>query len=291
MAPELLNALLAVDKTTIPTEIILVSDYPVFEMGKEFPSVKFIETSLLSIAAKRNIGIEAASAPVCAFIDDDCIPHKNWIADAIAWMDANPEAAGVEGSTHVERGASGAVLDAIRLEKPAYRTNNIFYRRDALMVVGMFDERFEFQREDVDLAFTLLDKGYSIGYSKYLRVMHRFRHDEPFDLLKNCWRRRFDPLLFRKHPIRYREHIGTPVTPAIAAIGVAHVASLLLFHAPLQMLILPLILSAAFALRRAAAANTVATLLPDILSFFVSPFVLWAALVAGSIRFRKILLV
>jgi len=52
-----------------------------------------------------------------------------------------------------------------------YATCNIFYRKKALIEVGGFDHRF-FPWEDTDLAWSLLEKGYKIVFSKDMLVYH-----------------------------------------------------------------------------------------------------------------------
>jgi GT2 family glycosyltransferase len=161
--------------------------------------------------------------------------------------------------------------------------------------VGLFDTRFSVQREDIDLAFSLLSVGKKIDYCRDIRLSHRFRDGEPWDLLKNCINRRFDPLLFKKHPYLYRQYIKTPFPLSI-------LLSSLIFL-PLLLLIAGL-----FSFRRAALISTVITLLftlrrtgmkpvaissfvKEMLSVIASPIVLTGALLYGSIKYKKVLIV
>lgn len=279
---------------SIPTEIIIVADYNPDKYIKMFPAVVWIYVPDKSISAKRNKGIVSAKGAVCAFIDDDCIPDDKWIVKAVEFLDNHPDLVGVEGTTTIEKcdKKEGAYREYKRLENQGYRTNNIFYRRNALIEIKMFDERFTIQREDVDLAYSLIEAGFSIGYSRDIKVKHRLRKNENWDLLKNCVNRRFDPLLHAKHNKLYRHHIGTPYPRGIALIFLAHL--LLIFGITLFSNYIFVFVSIdaltvfLFTIRRAGLPfiNNPVQWLREFISFALSPFVVFGALLYGSIRFR-----
>jgi glycosyltransferase involved in cell wall biosynthesis len=231
--PGLLNGLL--DALSVQTfdkasfEVIIVTDYDSSDLQKRYDWVNWSFCADISISAKRNAGVVLSRGDIIAFTDDDCIPALTWLENGLSYLSDHQECSAVEGFTTIEKSDlfTGLHKEYRRLEKPGFRTNNIFYRRTVFQNAGGFDKRFTVQREDVDLAFTVIEKGGLIGYSKDIMVMHRFRHWEPWDLLKNCWNRRFDPLLKQKHPELYRKHIGSPVSPSIKLLFTAYV--LLLF--------------------------------------------------------------
>lgn len=285
---------------TVPCEVIIVCDYDPGDLPQRFPRIRWVYHPDRSIPAKRNKGIVAAQGGIVAFIDDDCIAQGGWISNAVAFLEEHLELAGVEGHTGIDRptAESGrAYPEYKRLEKRGFRTNNIFYRTSVLQQVGMFDERFTVQREDVDLAFSVMAAGYEIGYDGGVRVIHAHRTGEHWDLLKNCWNRRFDPLLFRKHPAMYRRHIRTPFTPSIGCILAAHVIAALCLpwcggadRVALGVLDASVVLMVAFRKRSGIRSTGVIQFLREFISFHISPFVLLAALLTGSIRFRRLLL-
>ncbi len=278
-------------------QIIVVADYDVQPFAKRFPAVTWISHRNTGIPVKRNAGVAAARAEIVGFTDDDCVPEPGWTWAAVHYLDSHPKAGGVEGKTIIDASnrADAPLSEFKRLERRGFRTNNIFYRKRVLEAAGRFDERFTVQREDADLAFTVLALGFDIGYCESAIVTHRVRHGERWDLLKNCVNRRFDPLLFKKHPLQYRKHVGSPFTPAIGLVLFCHVVlSLSLVVAPVVWpIVLAVDATVALALsvrRNTHGKNCLSSVVRDWLLFLASPFVLASALVYGSTKFGKWLL-
>ena len=230
MVSGLLHSLLRQRECTVVLEVLVVTDYPNGDLQRDFPAMQWTYIADTSISVKRNRGASAARAPVLAFIDDDCIAASDWVERGYAWLIRHPHCAAVEGYTSIESNsgyAPQALREYRRLEKRGFRTNNLFIRTASFREAGGFDERFTVQREDIDLAFTMMDRGMTIGYSRDIGVTHRFRHWETWDLLKNCWNRRFDPLLFKKHPKRYLTMFGIPLPPTQVVMLLLHLLFLL----------------------------------------------------------------
>ena len=277
-------------------ELIVVADYPVESFTNQYPDIRWIHFPKLSISAKRNAGVAAARGTIIGFTDDDCLAYADWMVAAHVYLAENPDAAGVEGTTTIAAdGIESQSLhsDNFRLEQRGFRTNNIFYRANVLRSVGGFDERFAFQREDMDLGFTLIEKKYEIGYSPGIRIDHQVRTGEPWDLLKNCWRRRFDPLLFKKHSLLYRRYIGTPVPPVIMLIWCAEVLTACTFwYDPRSALFFggaAVIIALVNSMRKLKNFGFLDIII-QLISNIAAPWVLLAALVHGSIKFRSVLL-
>jgi hypothetical protein len=273
-------------------EAIIVADYPIGEVARTFPGITWVYLPEISISAKRNHGIRLARGTIIGFIDDDCRPFDGWISAGRSYLANHAGVSAVEGQTRIEPANvhDGVYREFKRLERPGFRTNNIFYRAAPLRAAGGFDERFTVQREDLDLAFTVIEAGGSIGYSDSIRVEHRFRPDEPWDLLKNCWNRRFDPLLHKKHRDLYRLHVKTPWTPSIVLLLAAHCATLALAvagsSAALAVLAADAVLSLGIAVKKnGGAVHDPGGFLRAWVSNAAAPFVLAVALVHGNLRF------
>lgn len=156
-------------------------------------------------AAARNAGWRAASAPVIAFTDDDCLPEPGWLRAGLAAFDAGAD--GVSGRLIVPIPENPTDYEAsIRhLEESPFVTANCFYRRDALAAVGGFDERFRVAwREDSDLQFRMLKAGFRLVRDENARVLHPVRDAPWWISLKEQQKSQYNALLFRKHPGDYR---------------------------------------------------------------------------------------
>jgi glycosyltransferase involved in cell wall biosynthesis len=159
-------------------------------------------------AAARNAGWLQASGRIIAFTDDDCIPHPRWLAEGVAALsDGTAALSGrvivpiPERPTDYERDASG-------LERAEFVTANCFVRRDVLAAVGGFDERYrEAWREDSDLQFTLLERGYTIARAPTALVVHPVRPAPWGASLRQQRKAFFNALLYKKFPARYQKQI------------------------------------------------------------------------------------
>jgi glycosyltransferase involved in cell wall biosynthesis len=275
------------------TELIVVADYEVEAFLTEYPYVKWAFVPEKGIPVKRNYGVRISQSPIIGFIDDDCRPGEGWIETGERFLRENPGVAGVEGRTEVDCPEKpGASLGQFkRLEKRGYRTNNIFYRRQAFEKAGMFDERFTVQREDIDLAFTIIETGGEIAYNRDQIVHHEYRPGEKWDLLKNCINRRFDPLLYAKHKVLYRKHVKSPFPPSIAALLASYVLSTaILFTGFFTTWIIAVNAAMILLVTIKRTRNTktgCVQWLRELAACAASPLMLSAAVIYGSIRFRK----
>ena len=159
-------------------------------------------------AATRNIGWRRARAPIVAFTDDDTVPDRDWLARGLAAFVPGIDAVTgrivmplPETPTDYERNEQG-------LERAEFVTANLFVRRDLLMRLGGFDERFRLPwREDSDLHFRLLEAGSVIARAPDALVVHPVRPAPWGVSLRQQRKVMFDALLFRKHRALYRERI------------------------------------------------------------------------------------
>lgn len=277
-------------------EIIVVTDYHNDLLKIKIPEVQWRYLPDKSISLKRNAGIEIAKGEIIAFTDDDCIPAEDWVQQGVEYLLFHQDVDCVEGYTTIEHTEhSGRMLKEYQqLERPGFRTNNIFYRHQVLIEAGSFDIRFSVQREDMDLAFTVLSMGKKIDYCKDIRVTHRFRAKERWDLLKNCWNRRFDPLLFRKHALLYRQFIKTPFPRLLMFLSLLWIIVAGLFLTDKMILLstgLFLGINLLFVISRIDIKRiSVSILLSETISLLAAPFVLTTALLYGSIKFKKLLI-
>jgi GT2 family glycosyltransferase len=158
------------------------------------------DDTLRSVAYKRNLGARGATGDVLGFIDDDCVPHPQWIA-AAASLFHTASVGGVEGLILVPRPDRPSLTyrGSLRLQKPkGYRTGNIFYRRSVFEQCGGFDESLPYL-EDTDLGFTVIERGYQVPFSNEAAVDHPVQSPRPLVPLILAKTARDLPYLFKKH--------------------------------------------------------------------------------------------
>lgn len=196
-------------------EVIVVEDglnyhasYVIDEIKEKYKiNIIYTKQPKKSPAAARNKGIKLAEGQIIGFIDDDAIASQDWIGNAIRYFQ-DDNVAGLEGKIISEQILPNPFSDTMEnLKGGIYKTCNIFYRKQILDEVGGFNEAFSGAfREDADLAFRVLKRGYKIVFSPDLLVMHKFSPGfiVPFRLAKRYF---FDPLLYVEHPKLYKEKI------------------------------------------------------------------------------------
>lgn len=263
-------------------------------VGEGGPNVRYVEAGPGGgPAAARNLGWRAAGAPVIAFTDDDCVPSRSWLA---AGMDAL--SAGIEGAcgqvvvpitdtpTDYERDVAG-------LRGAEFVTANCFYRREALEAVGGFDPRFRIAwREDSDVFFGMLERGFSLAYAPGALVLHPVR-PAPWGIsVRQQRKNEFNALLYRKHPRLYRQRIQPrPPLRYYAAVGLLSMAAVAALAGATVLAVVALaawaVQTAAFSMKRLRGASHAAGHVAEMVvtSALIPPAaVFWRLL--GAARFR-----
>lgn len=161
-------------------------------------------------AAARNRGWRLARATVVAFTDDDTIPEPDWLREGCRALTTAPECCAMTGRVVVplpER-PTDHQRDTGGLAHAEFVTANCFVRKEALVKVGGFDERFtRAWREDSDLQFRLLQQVGPIGNAHQAVVVHPVRPAPWGSSIAAQSKVFFDALLYKKHPRWYRERI------------------------------------------------------------------------------------
>jgi glycosyltransferase involved in cell wall biosynthesis len=134
-----------------------------------------------SLGRIRNIAWQAASAPIVAFVDSDCVPAEGWLAAGLSVLGrADAAQVGVvQGRTlpdpTIERGRWSATQQLTELTQ-RYEACNIFYRVDALRAGGGFDEAVGFFGEDTAAGWSVVEAGWGARYEPSALVHHTVTH-------------------------------------------------------------------------------------------------------------------
>lgn len=137
-------------------EIILLPD----DIHENIEGIKIVSTGSITPGAKRNIGIDNSKGEICAFIDSDAYPRRDWLSSAIKYFnDPWVVAVGGPGLTPKEDGAmqkaSGHVLSSFMVGNLSYRYKaekelesndihscNFVARKTILEQVGGWNEKY-----------------------------------------------------------------------------------------------------------------------------------------------------
>jgi glycosyltransferase involved in cell wall biosynthesis len=221
-------------------ELIVVDDGSsdaTSDVGRWHQATVIRHSANRGLAAARNSGLMAATAPVVAFLDDDCEPDQAWAEQLLAGYE--PGVIGVGGPI-VPAGRHGLILrylernnplrpqeaDLARSDRLSYRLNlylrrqwttsddltsrdlysfagaNMSFRRDTLIAIDRFDERFRFGGEELDLCMRLhlaFPDG-RLAFTPKARVAHYFKASVRDILRRSRAYGRGSARLYRKWP-------------------------------------------------------------------------------------------
>jgi len=196
-------------------EIVVVDDCSgpeVAEMLAKMPERVPVPLRVLSTpvnsgpAAARNIGWRATDAPILAFVDDDVVPDPDWLANAIAVMDADPAYGVVQGRTTQPDGVDLDGLPMCTMFRfidgpgPYFEGCNILYRREAIEAFGGFDEQIAWWGEDTTVGWQVVEAGWKRGWAGDARVVHDIEPRGAKWFVRNGFEEQNLVLLAARHP-------------------------------------------------------------------------------------------
>lgn len=185
-------------QSLLPDKVIVIDDSSTdktAETASSFP-VKIIKHKKnKGLAAARNTAIKNIDADFIASLDADCVPEPDWLEKLMKRLDS-PEVVGTGGrllemhsSTVFDFWRSVHMKQYWEEEKtapPFLFGSNTLFRRQALVKVGLYNEGFKNNYEDVDICNRLKKRGYTLTYEPKA-IVHHLKRDNIYSILNNYW--------------------------------------------------------------------------------------------------------
>lgn len=185
-----IEEIIIVDDGSTDRTVAIASQYPVRIIKHEKNK---------GLATARNTGVLNAQSEFVASIDADCEPNPDWLERLVGKFDSD-NVAGVCGrllekysteipdkwrAIHMRQNHGERFLK----EAPSIFGNNNLFRKEAIISVGLYDERYRTNYEDMDLSKRLRKRGYRLVYDPDAIVWH-YRRDTIRSVLEAKWRYR-----------------------------------------------------------------------------------------------------
>ncbi len=175
---------------------------------------RVISTENRGLSHARNVGLEAATGEIVAYIDDDARPDPHWLT-YLATTFLSTEHAGV-GGPNIAPPGDGLIADSVAnapgnpvhvllsdQEAEHIPGCNMAFRKTCLQAIGGFDPQFRIAGDDVDVCWRLQQRGWTLGFSPAAMVWHHRRNS-----VRAYWKQqknygKAEALLERKWPEKY----------------------------------------------------------------------------------------
>lgn len=158
--------------------------------------IKLRNCDVPNLSVSRNVGIAAADGDIVAFLDDDAVPHPDWL-NRLSPHYADPIIGAVGGFTVDNTGVRWQVrkticdrygnahfvddlFDERRLNfprtpfYPSLLGTNSSFRRRALYEIGGFDHTFAYMLDETDVCLRLVDAGWHVRYESEALIFHQY---------------------------------------------------------------------------------------------------------------------
>ncbi len=173
-----------------------------------------IRTANRGLSHARNVGLQAATGEIVAYLDDDAYPDPHWLTH-LASSFLRTLHAGV-GGPNIPPGDDGWIADCVAnspggpvhvllTDRSAEHIPgcNMAFRKNALQAIGGFDPQFRVAGDDVDVCWRIQHQGWTLGVNPAAMVFHHRRNS-----VRAYWKQQMgygkaEALLERKWPEKY----------------------------------------------------------------------------------------
>ncbi|MBU6400964.1 MAG: glycosyltransferase [Verrucomicrobia bacterium] len=178
---------------------------------------RVISTPNRGLSHARNIGWQAATGNIVAYIDDDAFPDVDWLRYlAVTFLNSSYTAYAAVGGPNLAPPSDGAIAQCVA-HAPGGPTHvllsdreaehipgcNMAFRKSCLEVIGGFDPQFRVAGDDVDVCWRLQQQGWKLGFSAAAIVWHHRRSSVRTYLRQQRGYGRAEALLEKKWPAKY----------------------------------------------------------------------------------------
>ncbi|HMP39053.1 MAG TPA: glycosyltransferase [Roseiflexaceae bacterium] len=256
-SPIIDQVIAALDQQTVRAAIgeIFVVGRDHYGLVADDARVCFIDTGKpISAAAARNRGAAQATGEWLLFLDADCLPEPDALAQLLAAAQQHGYGALVGGGVPEHNGYWGLCGNLLSFpvflatdtpgERVCLPSFCLLLPRHAWQAVGPFTEEFHgASAEDLDLTFRLRLAGYRLGCAPAARVLHRPARNSPAAL----WRQHFgfgvaSYVIYYRFPMYHgfsqaiwaAERREPAATALLVLLACAYVVRLLLQQPPLR---------------------------------------------------------
>jgi type IV secretory pathway TrbD component len=179
----------AVCQLTYPNfDVIVVNDGSIDEtasLAAEY-DCRLVTTENCGLSHARNVGMEAATGELVAYLDDDAMPDRHWLqylADAFRRTShaaiggpniAPPE---IPDTAKCIDNAPGGPVHVLLDDETAEHLPgcNLAVRKSCLLEIGGFNPAFRVAGDDVDFCWRLQERGWTLGFAPGAMVWHHPR--------------------------------------------------------------------------------------------------------------------
>ncbi len=170
-------------------EVIIINNNPADKIPADFllpPNYKLLNEEKPGSYAARNAGLKIARGEIIGFTDSDCIPDKDWIRNAIAYLATNASCSRIAGHISIIYKSVKPTLTELyntlyafpqkwHVEKVGTSvTANLFTYRYLFERVGYFDDKL-LSMGDSRWALLAGKAGYQLNYVENVIVNHPAR--------------------------------------------------------------------------------------------------------------------
>ncbi|MEZ0495038.1 glycosyltransferase family 2 protein [Sphingomonas sp. IW22] len=199
-AGHLANLVCGLDRQTVrPAELVIgvMQSEPYALPDTAFPVRQvMLDAPHLPLAAARNAAARAAMGEHLVFLDIDCIPDPDFVADyadrlaghdavlmgEVMYLPAGATDKGIDfphfatvAEKHSERAGPPITPTGICRDYRCFWSLNFAMRRDRFLALGGFDERYRgYGGEDTDFGRTLAEAGVPILWARGARAYHQY---------------------------------------------------------------------------------------------------------------------